>query len=225
MGGATEIWRWGDDVGELAARLAAGGFLAVPTESTYGLAVDPRNEAGVEAIYRFKGRPVVKPLPVIVSEVEQLTLVGANPGAVGLAELAALWPAPLTVVVPLVEPLPASAGRRSLAVRVPGHPRLRDLLRRLSTPLTATSANPSGGEPVSDLESLIPMLTGWPATIVDGGRLVGGAPSTIVQIVEEGYRVLRVGALSTEWLRERVTRPVFSATAAEIPADESRQTP
>jgi tRNA A37 threonylcarbamoyladenosine synthetase subunit TsaC/SUA5/YrdC len=67
------------------------------------------------------------------------------------------------------------------------------------------------------------LLTGWRGVIVDDGVLAGGAPSTIVQRTEEGYRVLRVGALSLDWLRRHLRQPVFSAAPAEIPADDSRR--
>lgn len=218
------IWRWGEDLTVLSGVLEGGGMLAIPTESSYGLGVDPRSVEGVATVYRFKGRSSDKALPVVLGELEQLTLVGGDPGAPELCELAALWPAPLTVVVPLSRAIPASSGALSLAVRIPAHVRLRGLLQELGMPLTATSANPTGAQPVSESGALLSMLSGWPSVVVDDGLLTGGAASTIVQIGKEGYRVLRVGALSPEWLRERVSRPVFSAAAAEIPADDCPQT-
>ena len=218
-------WRWGDETSKLDDVLERGGLLAIPTESTYGLAVDPRSAEGVATLYRFKNRPPDKALPVVLGDLDQLILVGGDPDSPELVELAALWPAPLTVVVPIEQAIPASAGAMSLAVRVPAHDRLRTLLLDLGRPLTATSANPSGEIPVSEPGMLSAMLAGWPSVIVDDGVLPGGPVSTIVQIVEAGYRVLRVGALSAVWLRDRVSRRVFSAVAAEIPADESRHTP
>jgi len=225
MSQGPDSWRWGDDLAVLANLLARGGMLAIPTESTYGLGVDPRSAEGVAALYHFKSRPLDKALPVVMGDLEQLKLVGGDPDSPELVELAALWPAPLTVIVPIERPIPASAGGRTLAVRVPAHERLRTLLLELGRPLTATSANPSGESPVSDPSMLTVMLSGWPSVIVDDGVLTGGPVSTIVQSVEEGYRVLRVGNVSPEWLRGRVTRRVFSAAAAEIPADDSRQGP
>lgn len=225
MSSLAEVWTWGEDPSSLLDILGAGGMLAIPTESSYGLAVDPRNDVGVATVYRFKGRPDDKALPVVVADRGQLDLVGADPTAPGLDELAALWPAPLTVVVPIRRAIAASAGEHSLAVRVPAHPRLRSLLQELGTPLTATSANLAGAPPVCDPGALRSMLAGWSSIVIDDGALMGGEASTLVQIAEEGYRVLRVGALSTGWLRERVSRPVFSAVAAEIPADESPSAP
>lgn len=222
MSRGPAVWRWGDDLTVLAGVLELGGLLAIPTESTYGLGVDPCSAQAVAALYRLKGRSVDKALPVVLGDLEQLKLVGGDPNSPELVELAALWPAPLTVVVPIERPIPASAGGLTLAVRIPAHDRLRSLLRDLGRPLTATSANPTGESPVSDPSMLTVLLSGWPSVIVDDGVLTGGPASTIVQIVEEGYRVLRVGNVSPEWLRGRVTRRVFSAAAAEIPADDSR---
>lgn len=198
------IWRWGDPQEPLRALLARGGVLAIPTESSYGLGADPWNPAGVEAIYRIKSRERGKPLPVVVAGVEQLTPLGVNLGIDGdlniVKRLSAFWPGPLTAVLPIVRPLPASAGESCLAVRVPGHERLRELLAALGHGLTATSANRSGGEPVLDPAELPELLAGEDAMIVDGGVLPGGPPSTLVAIREDGLAVLRAGRFPAERL-------------------------
>jgi L-threonylcarbamoyladenylate synthase len=217
------IWRWGDDPALLTEALERHELLALPTESSYALAVDPRSAPGVTRIFELKGRPAERALPVVMGGIDQLAVLGGDPAAPDLSELASLWPAPLTVVVPIIRELPASAGCRTLAVRIPAHAGLRRLLLDLGCPLTATSANPTGETPVCDPARLRELLTGWRGVIVDDGVLVGGAPSTIVQRTEEGYRVLRVGALSLDWLRRHLRQPVFSAAPAEIPADDSRR--
>ena len=204
----TPLWRWGDPVAPLRALLARGGVLAIPTESSYGLGADPRNAAGVEAVYRIKDRERGKPLPVVVAGVEELARLGIHLGIdpeVNIVKrLSTLWPGPLTVVLPWVlpgdQPLPAAAGERTLAVRVPGHERLRELLAALGHGLTATSANRSGGEPVLDPAELPELLAGEDAMIVDGGVLPGGPPSTLVAIRGEGLVVLRPGKFPAERL-------------------------
>jgi L-threonylcarbamoyladenylate synthase len=225
MSHASETWRWGDDPSRLVAALDRGDFLAIPTESSYGLAADPRNAAGVAGVFRFKGRPPDKPLPVVLGDLAQLTMLGGDPGASELAELRTLWPAPLTVIVPIRRPLPATAGAASLAIRIPAHKRLRSLLSELNRPLTATSANPAGREPVSKLVDLHRLLTGWPGIILDDGDLPGGLASTIVQWTKDGLAVLREGAIDRQWLQARVSQPVFSAGTAEISADDPAETP
>lgn len=220
---APDYWSWGDPLEPLHALVDGGGLLAIPTESSYALAVDPHSERGVAAVFRLKGRESDKPLPVVMGDLDQLRGLGADPRAPQLAELALLWPAPLTVVVPIEQPLPASAGRRSMAVRIPAHPRLRRLLCQLERPLTATSANPSGSEPVSEPEELRTLLAGCSARVIDDGKLAGGRPSTIVEPEPGGLRVLREGALSISWLAARVSMPVFSAMSAEILVDDRRR--
>ncbi len=196
------IWRPGEPVEPLRELLRRGGVLAIPTGSSYGLAADPRNLTGVEAIYRIKGREPRKALPVVVAGPEQLADLGIDPGLSILIPLSACWPGPLTVVLPVARPLPASAGEGVLAVRVPGHDGLRRLLGELGHGLTATSANRSGEAPILDPRALAELLAGEEDTVVvDGGILPGGAPSTLVAIEEGGPVVLRTGRFPVERLR------------------------
>ena len=210
------LWRWGDPIQPLRALLARGGVLAIPTESSYGLGADPWNPAGVETIYRIKARERGKALPVVVAGLNQLDSLGVRLGSdLGINRhlnivnrLFAHWPAPLTVILPVGRPLPASAGERALAVRVPEHEELRELLAALGHGLTATSANRSGGEPVLDPSGLPELLAGEDAMIVDGGILPGGPPSTLVAIREEGLVVLRAGRFPAERLIAEVEEAV-----------------
>jgi len=199
------VWRFGDPVEPLRDLLARGGVLAIPTESSYGLGADPRNLSGVEAIYRIKEREAGKALPVVVAGREQLADLGVDPNLYIVERLFEYWPAPLTVVLPIARPLPASAGEATLAVRVPDHAELRGLLAELGHGLTATSANRSGEAPILDpaeVAKLLAGITGIEAVVVDGGVLPGGPPSTLVAIEEDGLVVLRTGRFPRERLRE-----------------------
>lgn len=203
----TPFWHWGDPVEPLRELLRRGGVLAIPTESSYGLGADPRNRKGVEAIYRIKGREPRKALPVVVADLGQLADLGIDPDLSILKPLSACWPGPLTAVLPMKRPIagpgiPAAAGEPTLAVRIPGHEGLRGLLAALGHGLTATSANPSGGEPVLDPEGAADLLEGEDAMVVDGGALPGGPPSTLVAIEEAGPVVLRTGKFPVERLLE-----------------------
>jgi L-threonylcarbamoyladenylate synthase len=204
-------WRFGEPLEPLRERLRRGGVLAIPTESSYGLAVDPRNPAGVEAVYRIKSREAGKPLLVVVADLGQLAALGIDPGLPILERLAACWPGPLTAVLPSTDPPVASAGGRNVAVRIPDEPRLRELLRALGHGLTATSANRSGGEPILDPEEAAELLAGEDALVVDGGRLPGGPPSTLVAIEEAGPVVLRTGRFPIERLQALLGLPVREA--------------
>lgn len=192
---AIPRWRAGDDLAPLAAALARGGLLAIPTESSYGLAVDPRDAAGVEAIYRLKGRERGKPLPVVAADRDQILALGVAASEPALAWAEARWPAALSVLLPVAAPLPAAAGEPALAVRIPAHALLRELLAALGRPLTATSANPSGAEPYLEADGVADWLgaAGADAVVVDGGRLPGGLPSTLVAWRAAGFEVLRRG--------------------------------
>lgn len=196
------LFRFGDPVPPLRDLLARGGIVAFPTESSYGLGVDPWNPAGVEAIYRIKEREAGKPLPVVVAGRDQLAGLGIDPDLNIVKRLFALWPAPLTAVLPVARPLPASAGTRTLAVRVPDHEPLRELLAALGHGLTATSANRSGEAPIVDPAAAADLLAGEDAMVVDGGVLPGGPPSTLVAIEGDRVVVLRSGRFPTERLEE-----------------------
>jgi L-threonylcarbamoyladenylate synthase len=211
------LWHWGDPVAPLQALLARGGVLAIPTESSYGLGADPRNPAGVEAIYRIKGREAGKPLPVVVSGREQLAGLGVDPNLYIVERLFEHWPAPLTAVLPISRPLPASAGESRLAVRVPAHEALRELLAALGHGLTATSANRSGGEPILDPAAAAELLAGEDAMVVDGGVLPGGPPSTLVAIEEDGLKVLRTGRFPTGRLLETLAQSLTGESSNEAP--------
>lgn len=205
------LWRPGDPVEPLRQLLARGGLLAIPTESSYGLGADPRNPKGVEAIYKVKERDRGKPLPVVVADLSQMRDLGIDPELPILEALSACWPGPLTVVLPIARPLPASAGEATLAVRIPAHGDLLRLLADLGHGLTATSANRSGGEPILDPAAVAELLAGADflggagveAVVVDGGILPGGPPSTLVAIEESGPVVLRTGSFPVERLRKQ----------------------
>jgi len=186
------VWRFGDPVAPLRAAVERGAILAIPTESSYGLAVDPRHAGGVEAIYRVKRRAPRAALLVVAHDGSALATLGVDTTSPAARRFLELGPAPLTAVLPLARPLPASAGEASLAVRIPADARLRQLLAALG-PLTATSANVSGEPPILELGALHALLAGEDAWIVDGGVLPGGAPSTLVDL-RGTPQILRSGA-------------------------------
>ena len=195
-GAAAARWRWGEPVAPLARLLRRGGLLIIPTESSYGLAADPRSAAGVAAVLRVKGQRGDKALPVVAASPEQLAELGIDFDLPILARLRRCWPGPLTAVLPLRRPLPASFGGATLAVRVPGHPRLLRLLAELGTPLTATSANRSGAAPALGPEEAAALVAGEDAVVVDDGALPGGPPSTLIAFPAGlAYEVLRPGAV------------------------------
>lgn len=175
--------------------LSAGGVLAIPTESSYGLGVDPRDPRGVEAIYRLKGRERGKALPVVAADIAQLLALGVDPASAALAWAKPRWPAALTVVLPLTAPIPASAGAPTIAARLPAHDGLRRLLGELGHALTATSANPSGEPPLTHPNEVRSWLavSGEKYLVIDDGPTAGGPPSTLVELRDGEVVILRKG--------------------------------
>ena len=230
-----ETWRFGDPRSRLRELVEAGGVVAFPTESSYGLGVDPRNPRAVEAVYRIKSREAAKPLPVVVGHPRQLVHLGIDPNLPILLRLAACWPGPVTVILPRIDgapPLPAVGERSSVAVRIPGHREMRELLEEIG-PLTATSANVSGEPPVLEPEEAARLLAGSVegprgdgadlvtgtargprGVVIDGGVLPGGAPSTLLQPeLDEGgepvrLRLLREGRVAAKHLAKLLGVPL-----------------
>ena len=192
--------------GDIAARnqaanlLQSGQLVAVPTETVYGLAADAANEAAVRSIFSVKGRPLLDPLIVHFASLEQVSAVcEVSPEARALADQ--FWPGPLTLVLPRKAdcPIPSlvSAGKPTLAVRIPGHPLLRQLLIESQLPLAAPSANPFGYISPTRPEHVEASLHQGVAAILDGGPCEHGVESTIVALpAGGGVRLLRPGPIS-----------------------------
>lgn len=187
------LWRWDEPVEAVDAVWAAGGVVAIPTESSYGLAVDPSDAGAVGVVLRIKRRPTGQALPVVAGTLKDLARLGVRLDLPALAPVLAAWPAALTAVVPLERPLPAALGLETLAVRIPEHPPLRGLLTDLGRAVTATSANRSGEEPATSTVEARELLRGERAAVIDDGPLPGGEPSTIVGIRDGRLVVLREG--------------------------------
>ncbi len=179
--------------------IAAGGTVAVPTETVYGLAARADSAAAVAAIYRAKGRPDFNPLIVHVPDVaaaEALAVFDAR----ALALAAAFWPGPLTMVLPRRAQVPlaaaVSAGLPTVALRVPAHPVMRALLAASGLPLAAPSANRSGGVSPTSAAHVAASLGVRADLIMDGGTTQQGLESTIVALREGGgWQILRPGPI------------------------------
>ena len=191
--------------------LQGGGVVAIPTDTLYGLASDALNADAVELVYQIKGRPADLPLPVLAAGWEQAAQVAdlSNPAVSALAgKLAArFWPGALTLVLPAAAGLPPllTAGRDTIAVRMPDHTIPLELCRRLGHPITGTSANPSGGGDITDAAELRQRLEGLVDGMITLGTLPQGAASTIVSVTATGLRLLREGVLPYDEI-ERAAR-------------------
>ena len=180
-----------------AAVLKSGGTVAFPTESFYGLGADALSPEAVRRVFRIKSRPESKPLLVLVDSIERaLALVeGASPGAREL--MARHWPGPLTLVLraaPLV-PTEVTAGSGTVGVRVPGHAVALGLVRAAGMPVTAPSANPSGGAPPTRAGEVAASFGDAVDFILDAGVTAGGAGSTLADCTVWPPRILRQGMI------------------------------
>jgi L-threonylcarbamoyladenylate synthase len=184
-------------VAEAARVLAAGGLVAFPTETVYGLGADATNGRAVARLYEAKGRPAFNPLIAHVADAEAARALGRfNAKAARLAK--AFWPGPLTLVLPRtarcrVSQL-ATAGLDTIAVRVPDHRIAREILAALGKPVVAPSANRSGHISPTRAEHVQADLAGRIDLIVDGGATPVGVESTIVACLPEPT-LLRPGGL------------------------------
>ncbi len=180
-----------------AQTLAAGGLVAFPTETVYGLGADATNAAAVARLYDAKGRPSFNPLIAHVAETAAARpLARFNQAAERLA--LAFWPGPLTLVLPKLANCPvaelATAGLDTIAVRVPSHPIARAILIALGRPVVAPSANRSGHVSPTTAQHVLADLRGRIELIVDGGPTPMGLESTIVACLDRPV-LLRPGAL------------------------------
>jgi L-threonylcarbamoyladenylate synthase len=186
---------------EAARLLRQGGLIAFPTETYYGLGVDPFNAEALQRLFAVKQRQPDKPVLVLVAEQAQVTELVAEVPAVLRRLMAAFWPGPLTLVFPGRSTLPPllTGGTGNIGIRQSPHPLAADLLRAFGGPITATSANRSGAPPATTAVEIQERLGSEIDLILDGGTTPGGAGSTLVGC-DQGQRLccLRVGVVAFE---------------------------
>src|SRR5664279_138407 len=204
-----------------AACLAAGGLVAFPTETVYGLGADAGNGEAIARLYAAKGRPSFNPLIAHVADVAAARrLARFDAAAERLA--AAFWPGPLTLVLPKrpdcgVADL-ALAGLDSVAIRIPAHPIALALLKAFGGPVVAPSANRSGHVSPTSAAHVLNDLRGRIDLVLDGGPCDVGVESTIVSLLGEPT-LLRPGGLA----RDDIERLLGRALAMPVVADEAPQ--
>jgi L-threonylcarbamoyladenylate synthase len=199
LGGSCEA------MAEALAVLRAGGCVALPTDTLYGLVANALSAEAVERVLRIKGRGPEEPIPVFLADPDQLGSVSPGGGGPFERAVSAFWPGPVTLVVPAHPDLPAGvrSPEGSVGVRVPESARVRDVCRALEGPVTATSANPTGEPPPRTAEEAARLFLGRsevPDLLLDEGPCRHGQPSTVVDLTGSSPRLLREGAV----LRRRI---------------------
>lgn len=206
---ATRVFSASPGVPRLAAEedaadlLSGGGIAVYPTDTFYGLGGCAVSAAAVDRIYALKGRFRGKPLSIVVADLEMAGAAAADLPDVFGRLAASFWPGPLSLVVRAGPALPAAmlGPGGTVAMRVPALPWLRSLLRKIGSPLTATSANHSGGSEIDDPVEARRIFEGRVELVIDGGKTPGGAASTIVDLSRGEPRLLRPGAVPWDRVR------------------------
>lgn len=201
---------------QAAHLLRQGGVVAFPTETYYGLAVDPWNTEAVERLYRVKQRSRQLPVLVLIAGLEQLPQVAIALPRAYQALIARFWPGPLTVVCPARSELSAllTGGTGTIGVRQSPHPVARQLLAAFGGPLTATSANLSGAPAAITAAQVASLLPAGVDLILDGGDTPGGSGSTLVGLRDATLYCLREGKIPFAQIQEACTASPFTSSNA-----------
>ncbi len=182
-------------------RLQAGELVAFPTDTVYGLGALADNIQGIQQLYEVKGREGAKAIPILISDLSELSRIAAQIDERTLRLAQHFWPGPLTLVVPrhpsipdIITPYP------TVGVRVPDHPIALALLRRAG-PLATTSANLSNRPSPTTADEVLSQLSGRIPFVLDGGKTPGGMSSTVVDCSGAELSILRQGPITMEMLQ------------------------
>lgn len=182
---------------EAAAVLRAGGLVAFPTETFYGLGAAALQPSAVRRVLAVKGRPQGKPLLVLVDSIAMVDTVALAVPPRGRALMARYWPGPLTLVLPARPGLPdgVTAGSGTVGVRLSAHPVARGLVHALGEPVTAPSANPAAVAAPTTAAQVQAHFGARIELVLDGGATAGGEPSTVLDVTVDPPRLVRPGAV------------------------------
>lgn len=183
-------------IAEAAAILENGGLLAFPTETVYGLGALEQDSAACEKLRRLKERPADKPLTVLLHDAGEVARRTTGLSITAQRLMKRFWPGPLSLVLPTGD----RGGAETTGFRIPESTVALALLKRLSGPLLAPSANPPGCAPAVDGEEVLAYFNGKIEGVLDSGPVELKQASTIVQIQGDGFKILRQGGLGIEEL-------------------------
>ena len=195
--------------------LLAGGMAIFPTDTLYGLGVDPRSPAGLARLVAAKGREGGKPVPLLLSERERADAYAADVGGTAARLMERFWPGALTVVLPALPSVPSAVtgGGGTVGLRVPDHPVPRALARLLGGAITGTSANRAGNPGIwRDAEEIVREFTGEVDWVLWDGPSPGAVsgpvrpPSTVVRVEGDRVVLLREGAIPFRAVTEYISR-------------------
>ena len=202
-------------VDRAVAVLRNSGVAAVPTDTVYGLAASPFDEAAVRRIYDVKRRPEYMAMPLLLAKPSDLPKYAAHAPDMAWELAEEFWPGALTLVLPKIDAIPdsVSGGKPTIALRVPDAWIPRAIAADLRSPITGTSANISGSPPVRTAAEVRSVLGDGEIFVLDGGEPTGGGESTVLDLSGETPRILRDGAVSRAQI-EAVCGPVAAPGGA-----------
>ena len=177
--------------------LQQGRIVAFPTETYYGLGVDPRNDSAVEALFNLKKRPIDKPLLLLVKDTSQLSsLISSIPPEFKVL-MDTYWPGPLTLIFPAHASINSkiTAGTGTVGIRISPHKVAEHIVSKFGGAITATSANISGKPPASTALEVVKMFGDEIDYVFDGGGTTAGLCSTIIGVKESQLQVIRPGEI------------------------------
>ena len=217
-------------IAEAVRVLRAGGLVALPTETVYGLGARALDERALARVFAAKGRPLHHPLIAHVANETQAARLAAHWPASASALAQAFWPGPLTMIVRRQAHLPAAiaGGGDSIAVRVPSHPVALAVLAALGEPVAAPSANRYQGLSPTSAQHVLKELGDQVDLVLDAGPCDAGIESTVVDVRQKPLRVLRPGVIRLSALRavvaetEEGTERVAEATPRVSPGMAAR---
>ena len=177
--------------------ILAGGVVAYPTETVYGLGVDPANEAALARLFSIKGRPADQPVLLLVAERSQLSDLASSVSSLASDLMDRFWPGPLTLILPARNGLSnyVTTGSNTVAVRQASPGVAADLLDQTDIPITSTSANRTGERPAVTSTQVAALLPENDALALDGQCTPDALPSTLVDVTGHHPRVIRDGAI------------------------------
>lgn len=187
-----------DTIDEGIEALRAGELVVYPTETFYGIAADPFSNQALQLLFDVKGRDAAKTVAMIAADANAAFSLSREVSAVARRLADSFWPGPLTLVLParpdLAPELVGPGG--GVGVRVSPHPVAQALAAGLGKPITATSANRAGQPPARTLAEAHAGLGNKIKVFLEGGTLGAAAPSTVVEVMGDDWRIIREGAVS-----------------------------
>jgi len=178
--------------------LRRGGLTAYPTDTVYGLGARADDAAAIRRVFDLKARPLNQALPLLIGDLSQLTMVARAVSPLAERLISRFWPGALTLVLLKNQTLPdaVTGGGDTVAVRLPGHPVPRALATALGVPVVGTSANLTGMPSALTAGEVEDQLSDRVDIIIDGGHVIGGVESTVLDLTGAMPRILREGAVS-----------------------------